>query len=100
MGALPIVSPSSTAAASTPDLQAELRVPSAEEVIAAGVSNITSAVAGLNDGEEVWYSGVSLERAVGLLSLPKVVCTEHPTEGGAVEVAMGRFGPFVRHGER
>lgn len=45
-----------------------------------------------------WYSAVSLERAVGLLSLPRVVC-EHPTAGGVIEAGIGRFGTYVKHND-
>lgn len=52
------------------------------------------------EGEErPWYSMVSLDRAVGLLSLPRVVCDSHPTEGGPIEVGIGRYGAYVKHRE-
>lgn len=78
---------------------------SAEDVIAFGLgANATEdgdRGAGGNGGGDVgvgtWYSAVSLERAVGLLSLPRVVCESHPTEGGAIEAGVGRFGVWVRH---
>ena len=40
---------------------------------------------------------LSLERAVELLSLPRIVGL-HPSDGVAVETAIGRFGPYVKHG--
>ncbi|CAM9388970.1 unnamed protein product, partial [Discosporangium mesarthrocarpum] len=42
-------------------------------------------------------SAVPLERALGLLGLPREVC-EHPELGGAVTVGVGRFGPYVSYG--
>ncbi len=39
---------------------------------------------------------VSLEQAIGLLELPRMLGT-HPDTGEPVEAGMGRFGPFVRH---
>ncbi|CAM9581001.1 unnamed protein product, partial [Ectocarpus fasciculatus] len=82
---------------------------SAEDVIAFGLgANATEGGGGGgaagnggggggDGGVGTWYSAVSLERAVGLLSLPRVVCESHPTEGGAIEVGVGRFGVWVRH---
>ena len=38
-----------------------------------------------------------LARALMLLSLPRVI-GPHPEDGQPIEAAIGRFGPFVRHG--
>ncbi len=39
---------------------------------------------------------VTLEQALALLDLPRVLGT-HPETGGPVEAGIGRFGPYVRH---
>ena len=39
---------------------------------------------------------VTLEQAVGLLSLPRTLGT-HPVTGTAVKAGLGRFGPFIVH---
>jgi len=39
---------------------------------------------------------VSLEYALGLLSLPRLLGT-HPETGGKIQANLGRFGPFVAH---
>ena len=40
---------------------------------------------------------LTLERAVALLTLPRIVGL-HPADGVVVEAAIGRFGPYVKHG--
>jgi len=40
---------------------------------------------------------LSLERAIELLTLPRIVGM-HPEDGAVVEAAIGRFGPYVKHG--
>jgi DNA topoisomerase-1 len=39
---------------------------------------------------------VTLEMAVGLLALPRLLGT-HPATGGKVKAGLGRFGPYVVH---
>lgn len=74
---------------------------SAEDVIAFGLGANSSSSSGgdasVAGSPSTWYSAISLERAVGLLSLPRVVCESHPTEGGPIEVGVGRFGVWVKH---
>jgi DNA topoisomerase-1 len=41
---------------------------------------------------------VDLERAVALLSLPRLIGL-HPEDGAPVEAGLGRFGPYVKHGK-
>ena len=40
---------------------------------------------------------LTLDRAIDLLSLPRVI-GPHPETGEMVEAAIGRFGPYVKHG--
>ncbi len=40
---------------------------------------------------------VTLERAISLLDLPRVV-GRHPEDGAPVEAGIGRFGPYIKHG--
>jgi DNA topoisomerase-1 len=49
--------------------------------------------AGMNPGE------VDFELAVSLLSLPRVVGV-HPETGDPIEASIGRYGPFVKHGNK
>jgi DNA topoisomerase-1 len=44
------------------------------------------------DGEQI-----TLEQAIGLLSLPRVIGV-HPETGETIEAGVGRFGPYVRMG--
>ncbi len=46
--------------------------------------------------EDVKKEDVTLEMAVGLLSLPRLL-GEHPATGGKIKAALGRFGPYVVH---
>ncbi|MGF1541493.1 MAG: type I DNA topoisomerase [Pleurocapsa sp.] len=46
--------------------------------------------------EDFKKEDVTLEMAVGLLSLPRLL-GEHPATGGKVKAALGRFGPYVVH---
>ncbi|MBD2253963.1 type I DNA topoisomerase [Nostoc parmelioides] len=39
---------------------------------------------------------ISLETAIGLLSLPRTLGT-HPGTGGKIQASLGRFGPYVVH---
>jgi DNA topoisomerase-1 len=40
---------------------------------------------------------MTLDRALALLSLPRTI-GPHPADGVVVEAAIGRFGPYVKHG--
>lgn len=42
-------------------------------------------------------SSLTLERAIELLSLPRQI-GPHPEDGVMIEAAIGRFGPYVKHG--
>ena len=42
-------------------------------------------------------SDIDLEKALKLLSLPREI-GPHPEDGQIIEAAIGRYGPFVRHG--
>jgi DNA topoisomerase-1 len=43
-------------------------------------------------------SEITLEQAIGLLSLPREVA-KHPESGNPIVAGMGRFGPYVQHGK-
>ena len=45
---------------------------------------------------DVTKDDVTLEMAVGLLSLPRLL-GHHPDTGGKIKAALGRFGPYVVH---
>lgn len=42
--------------------------------------------------------GIDISRALELLSLPRVIGA-HPEDGAPIEAAIGRFGPYVKHGK-
>lgn len=44
----------------------------------------------------VTLENVTLDMAVGLLSLPRTLGT-HPATGGKIQASLGRFGPYVVH---
>jgi DNA topoisomerase-1 len=46
--------------------------------------------------EDLKKEDVTLEMALGLLSLPRLL-GEHPATGGKIKAALGRFGPYVVH---
>lgn len=49
-----------------------------------------------NNKENVKIEDVTLEMAVGLLSLPRLL-GHHPATEGKIKAALGRFGPYVVH---
>jgi DNA topoisomerase-1 len=42
---------------------------------------------------------VDLDKALKLLSLPRDI-GNHPSQGGMITAGIGRFGPYLKHGER